>query len=211
MRAKEPLDTRLDTGQNAGQDAGQEVTPMTGRPRRPRWTSDPLTAAASALLAAAIVFAAFSAWAWLSAPRSSAAAPIRDQALRAGEQAVLNFNTLDYRRVGRGLSLWVQSSTGALHRQVVAGRTAFEQQVRQARTVTTANILDAALTSLNIQAGTARIIVALQITVVPASGTPVTKQSRLAGELNRTATGWKLSALGQVPVSAVAPGKTPGG
>ncbi len=184
---------------------------MTGMLRRPRWTRDPLIATASALLAAAVVFAAFSGWAWLSAPRASAAAPNRDEALRAGEQAVLNFNTLDYRRVDQGVSLWAQSSTGALHRQVVAGRTAFEQQVRQARTVTTAKILDAALTSLNIGTGTARIIVALQITVVPATGTPVTKQSRLAGALNRTPTGWKLSALGQVPVSAAAPGKTPGG
>jgi len=192
-------------------DAGQEVTSMTARPRRPVWTRDPLIVTASALLAAAVVFAAFSGWAWLSAPRASAAAPNRDEALRAGEQAVLNFNTLDYRRVDQGLTLWAQSSTGALHRQVVAGRTTFEQQVRQARTVTTAKILDAALTSLNIGTGTARIIVALQITVLPATGAPVTKQSRLAGELNRTPTGWKLSALGQVPVSAAEPGKTPGG
>jgi len=184
---------------------------MAGRPRRPAWTRDPLIGTASVLLAAAVVFAAFSGWAWLSAPRASAAAPIRDEALRAGEQAVLNFNTLDYRRVEAGLRLWAQSSTGALHRQVVTGRAAFEQQVKQAHTVTTAKILDAALTSLNVGAGRARIIVALQITVVPATGTPVTKQSRLSGQLNRTPAGWKLSALGQVPVSAAAPGKTPGG
>jgi Mce-associated membrane protein len=192
-------------------EAGREVTSMTGRPRRPGWTRDPLIVTASALLAAAVVFAAFSGWAWLSAPRASAAAPIRDEALRAGEQAVLNFNTLDYRHVDQGLSLWAQSSTGPLHRQVVAGRTVFEQQVRQARTVTTAKILDTALSSLNTDTGRARIIVALQITVVPATGMPVTKQSRLTGELNRTPTGWKLSTLGQVPVSAAAPGKTPGG
>lgn len=173
---------------------------------RPRWTRDPLIAAGAALLAAAVVFAAFSCAAWLSAPRASAAAPVRDDALRAGEQAVLNFNTLDYRSVDRGLKLWAQSSTGTLHSQVVADRTTFEQQVRKARTITKAKILDAALTSLNAQAGKARIIVALQITVVPASGTPVTKQSRLAGELNRTPAGWKLSALGQVPVSAASPG-----
>lgn len=181
---------------------------MTGRPVRPRWTRDPLIVTACALLAAAVVFAAFSGWAWLTAPRASAAAPITGEALRAGEQAVLNFNTLDYRHVDQGLKLWAQSSTGALHSQVVAGRTAFEQQVRQARTVTMAKILDAALTSLNIHAGTARIMVALQITVIPATGAPVTKQSRLAGVLNRTPAGWKLSALGQVPVSAAAPGKT---
>src|SRR5258708_16739159 len=114
---------------------------MTGMLRRLRGRRDTLIATASALLAAAVVFAAFSGWAWLSAPRASAAAPIRDEALRAGEQAALNFNTLDYRRVDQGVSLWAQSSTGALHRQVVAGRTAFEQQVRQAHTVTTPNTL----------------------------------------------------------------------
>ena len=162
--------------------------------------------AGAALLTVAVAFAAFAFSAWLTAPRASAAAPVRDDALRAGEQAVLNFNTLDYRRVERGLNLWAQSSTGALHHQVVAGRTTFEQQVTQARTVTTAKILDAALTRLNVKDGRARIIVALQITVVPASGAPVTKQSRLAGELDRTMTGWKLSALGQVPVSAAKPG-----
>ncbi len=47
---------------------------------------------------------------------------------------------------------------------------------------------------------------AVQITVTPASGSPVTKQSRLAGRLTRTQAGWKLSALGQVPVGAAANG-----
>jgi Mce-associated membrane protein len=172
---------------------------------------DPLLTAAAALLAAATVFAAVSGWAWLSAPRASAAAPVRDAALRAGEQAVLNFNTMDYRHVGRDLSLWAQSSTGALHRQILAGRTSFEQQVRQAQTATTAKILDAALTSLNVHAGTARIIVAVQLTVTPADGSRVSKQSRLAGELTRTPAGWKLSALGQVPVQATTPGGSPNG
>jgi Mce-associated membrane protein len=162
-------------------------------------------------VAAATVFAAVSGWAWLSAPRASAAAPVRDAALRAGEQAVLNFNTMDYRHVGRDLGLWAQSSTGALHRQIVAGRTDFEQHVRQAQTVTTAKILDGALTSLNVHAGTARIIVAVQLTVTPAHGARVAKQSRLVGELTRTPAGWKLSALGQVPVQATTPAKTPNG
>jgi Mce-associated membrane protein len=36
--------------------------------------------------------------------------------------------------------------------------------------------------------------------VTPATGTPTTKQSRLQGSLVMTASGWKLSTLGQVPV-----------
>jgi len=169
-----------------------------------------MLATGAALLAAAIVFFDVSGWLWLSAPRTPAAASARDDALRAGEQAVLNFNTLSYREVGKALTQWAQSSTGPLHRQVTTGLAAFAQQVRQARTVTRATILDAALTSLNLRAGTAHIIVALQLTVTPAGGTAVTKQSRLAGELTRTAAGWKLSQLGQVPVQAAA-GQKPAG
>jgi len=169
-----------------------------------------MLATGAALLAAAIVFFAASGWLWVSAPRAAAAARVRDDALRAGEQAVLNFNTLSYREVGKDLGLWARSSTGPLHRQVTTSRAAFEQQVRQARTVTKATILDAAMTSLNIRAGTAHIIVALQLTVTPAGGTAVTKQSRLAGELTRTAAGWKLRQLGQVPVQAAA-GQKPAG
>jgi Mce-associated membrane protein len=174
------------------------------------WRRDPLLAAACAVLAVAVVFAAWAGWYWVSAPRASAAAGARDQALREGEQAVLNFNTLDYRTVSQGLKLWEQSSTGTLHTQIASGQSAFEQQIKQAKSVTTAKILDAALSGLNAQAGTASIIVALQITVTPAHGAAATKQSRQEGVLTRTASGWKLSSLEQVPVGAAA-GKAPAG
>ena len=55
-----------------------------------------------------------------------AAAQLRDQVLQAGEQAVQNFNTLDYRKVAAGLALWEQSSTGPLHAEISAGRTQFD-------------------------------------------------------------------------------------
>jgi Mce-associated membrane protein len=174
--------------------------------RGPGWRPDPLLATASVLLLAAIVFAAWAGVSWLSAPRASAAAQSRDAALRAGEQDVLNFNTLSYKTVAQGLRLWEQSSTGPLHSQIMSGQASFEQEIRQAQTVTTARILDGALTSLNSHAGTAEIIVALQLTVTPAHGSATSKQSRLAGQLTLTAAGWKLSSLSQVPVGSAASG-----
>ncbi len=158
------------------------------------------------LVVLAAAFAGWAGWSWYSAAHSGppASAQLRDQVLQAGEQAVQNFNTLDYRKVAQGLSLWEQSSTGTLHDEIMAGRAQFVRQIQQTKTVTTARILDGALTSLT--ARTASIIVAGQITVTPASGSPVTKQSRLAGRLTRTQAGWKLSALGQVPVGAAANG-----
>jgi Mce-associated membrane protein len=173
-----------------------------------RWLSNPLLATALVLAVLAAAFAGWAGWSWYSAAHSGppASAQLRDQVLQAGEQAVQNFNTLDYRKVTQGLSLWEQSSTGTLHDEITAGRAQFTRQIQQTKTVTTARILDGALTSLNARTGTASIIVAVQITVTPASGSPATKQSRLAGRLTRTPAGWKLSALGQVPVGAAANG-----
>ena len=177
---------------------------MTTKPGARGWVAQPLVATALALAVLAAVFAAWSGWSWYRA--STAAAPadaqLRDQVLQAGEQAVQNFNTLDYRKVAAGLALWEQSSTGPLHTEISAGRTQFERQIQQTKTITTARILDGALTALNPRAGTASIIAAVQITVTPANGSPVTKQSRLVGTLAKTASGWKLSQLGQVPVGA---------
>jgi Mce-associated membrane protein len=183
--------------------------------RAPRgWLAQPLVATALVLAILAALFAAWSGWSWY---RASTAAPppdaqLRDQALQAGEQAVQNFNTLDYRKVAAGLALWEQSSTGPLHTEIIKGRAQFERQIQQTKTITTARILDGALTALNPRAGTASIIVAVQITVTPANGSPVTKQSRLVGTLAKTPSGWKLSQLGQVPVGATSGnGKGSGG
>ena len=188
---------------------------MTTKPGLRGRVSEPLVATAVVLAALAALFAAWSGWSWY---RASTAGPppgvqLRDQVLQAGEQAVQNFNTLDYRNVAAGLALWEQSSTGPLHTEISTGRAQFESQIKQTKTITTARILDGALTALNPRAGTASIIVAVQITVTPASGSPVTKQSRLAGTLTKTSSGWKLSQLGQVPVGAAgsASGNGPSG
>jgi len=170
---------------------------------------DPVLAVAIVLAVLAAGFAAWSGWAWHSAAQSdqSALAQTRDEVLQAGEQDVQNFNTLSYRNVSQGLALWEQSSAGALRTEVVAGRSEFEQQVEQAKTITTAKILDAALVTLNLHGGTATIIAAVQLNVIPAQGAADSKQTRLQGQLTRTASGWKLTALGQVPVGSAAPAK----
>ena len=177
---------------------------VTTNPGARWWLADPLVATALVLAILAALFAAWSGWSWYRASTTGPPpdAQLRDQALQAGEQAVQNFNTLDYRKVAAGLALWEQSSTGPLHTEIIKGRAQFERQIQGTKTITTARILDGALTALNPRAGTAGIIVAVQITVTPANGSPVTKQSRLVGTLAKTASGWKLSQLGQVPVGA---------
>lgn len=166
---------------------------------------------AIALVVIAAGFAGWFGWSWYHAEHSGsvAGARARDEVLREGEQAVQNFNTLDYRHLDQGLNLWESSSTGTLHSEIASGRAQFEQEIRRARTITSATVLDAALTSLDQQAHTANIIVALQITVQPPAGSSTTKQSRLEGTLKLTSAGWKLSTLGQVPVGTAAPSTGP--
>ena len=171
----------------------------------------PLLTVAITLVVIAAASAGWFGWSWYHAVHSgsTSSARARDEVLREGEQAVQNFNTLDYRNLDQGLNLWQSSSTGTLRSEILRGRPTFEQEIRKSKTITTATVLDAALTSLNQEDGTANIMVALQITVKPPTGAATTKQSRLEGTLQRTGSVWKLSSLGQVPAGVAAPGNGP--
>lgn len=143
-------------------------------------------------------------WSWYAAAHDDALtySQTRDRVLQAAEQAVQNLNTLDYRTAADGLKLWQESTTGSLHDQLVNGAGSFLDQIAKAKTVTTARIIDGAVTELDDHAGKASFLVAVEITVTPAAGSPTQKRERLSGEVTRTDAGWKLSAIGQVPVAA---------
>ncbi|WP_328913086.1 MULTISPECIES: hypothetical protein [unclassified Streptomyces] len=166
------------------------------RPRRP------LLAVALALALAAVCAAAWTGWSWYGAAHDddTAFARARDTVLAAGEQAVQNMNTLDHDDLDHGLDRWESSTTGDLHSQLVQGRADFEKQVRQAQTVSTAQVLSGAVTELDTRTGRASVMIALRITVRAPKAEPSVKESRLLGELTRTGGGWKLSALGQAPM-----------
>ncbi|MGH3389477.1 MAG: hypothetical protein ACRDOO_11440 [Actinomadura sp.] len=205
--------TRTDETAAPQSTAAPDTTGPTSATNEAAKDSDPLRTVAIVLVAIAAACAAWFGTGWYRAANDDSLhfSQARDEALRAGEQAIQNLNTLDHRNVGQGLAGWLDSTTGDLHSQISQGRPQFEQQVAQAKTTSTARILDGAITELDERAGKARIIVAIQLTVTPADGNPTTKQSRLQGELTRTDTGWKLSALGQAAVGtgAGAPSAAP--
>ncbi|MDT0402830.1 nuclear transport factor 2 family protein [Streptomyces edwardsiae] len=168
----------------------------------------PLPALALALTLVAGGFAVRAGQDWYDAAHDDRAAYAgqRDAVLAAGEQAVQNLNTLDHRDVNRGLDLWESSTTGELHEQLTTGRTEFADQVKAAKTVTTARVLSGAVTELDDRAGRARVLVALRVTVKADGGAKTDKDSRMLGELTRTDGRWKLSALGQAPVGGTSDG-----
>jgi len=163
--------------------------------------ADPVMWVAALLALVAAVCAAWFGWSWYGADHDGSLkySQSRDDALQAGEQGVLTMTPLDYRQVDQGLNRWVNSTTGDLQQQISQGRSQFESQVLQAKTITTAKILDGGVVELDDRAGTATVIVAVQITVTPQSGQPATKLSRMQAQLARTGAGWKLSSLAQAP------------
>ncbi|GAA2809676.1 hypothetical protein [Saccharopolyspora taberi] len=168
------------------------------QPRPRRWG----VVAASAALAASVIAAGVFGVSWASAANSDSTsfATERDNALEAGRQGVVNFHTLDYRDVQRGLDLWVESSTGPLRDEVQRGRQANAERIQQAKTVTEGKVLDAALTELDERAGKAMMIAVVEFTATPEGQQPAVKRTRYQVELTRDGDRWKLSNLGAVAV-----------
>lgn len=139
-------------------------------------------------------------WAMAANDSSIAYAEVRDEALRDGQSAIINFNTLDHRDVESGLQRWEDNSTGPLRDEIRQGRKDYATQIEQKRSTTTARVLDSGIVELDERAGKARMIAVLQVTVAVEGEQPATKQDRYQAELTREGDTWKLSALGLVPV-----------
>ncbi|OKJ93515.1 hypothetical protein AMK26_34065 [Streptomyces sp. CB03234] len=65
-----------------------------------------------------------------------------------------------------------------------------------------ATVTDAALTALDVRAGTAELIATVRVETTPGDGRPAgTDRKRLEADLTRTGDGWKVTALTAVPVA----------
>jgi len=170
----------------------------------------PLVVVMTSLTVAAAACAAWFSWSWLSAAHSGslALARTRDTVLQQAEQGVLNFNTLNYHDAQQGLRVWLESSTGELHAELAQNLGQEVKLVQQRKTITTARVLDGAVTQLAVGPGTATVMVAMEVTVTPAKGSPFVESESEVGQLARTASGWKLSALGYPSGTAVAGGSS---
>jgi len=123
----------------------------------------------------------------------------RDAALDAGGKGAVVMNTLDYRKVDAGMDAWERVTTGDLHDQVVSGREQSKEAITNAKTVTEAKLLSAAVENVDAQAGTATVLVSVKLSVTTGSAAPVDKYMRMSCTLARTGQDWKLNGIGQVP------------
>ncbi len=168
-------------------------------PSRRRPAITPVRALA-VLVALAAIAALFFGGRWVLALNDEglALAAQREAVLVDARQAAINLNTLDYRNVAPGLDLWEQTSTGTLLDEFRANRAEYEQVVTQARRVTVATVPDAAVAELDVRAGTARVLVAVDVEVRPEGQNPVVTRQRLELEMTRTDQGWKASRVAPV-------------
>jgi Mce-associated membrane protein len=71
----------------------------------------------------------------------------------------------------------------------------------RAKMITKANVLDAAVTALDLKKGTASVIASVNVTRTPVQGAASTVRNRFRASMTRTGGEWKLANLAVVPVS----------
>src|SRR5947209_16669482 len=105
----------------------------------------PLRTAILAVAVVAVVAFAATGWfgvSWYRAAhgKSLAVGVDRDAVLADAQRAMVTLNTLAYRRVQDGLTLWEQSTTGSLPSQLRANRDAYAPALTASTAVTTATV-----------------------------------------------------------------------
>jgi Mce-associated membrane protein len=171
---------------------------MATRPELDEHTRRLLGGALVVLLLLAVAVSGWQGWRMASdepATASTAGTAGRDAAIKAADEALLAFNSIDYRRIDPILDGWSELSSGKLHASVTAGRKAVRREVTRARTVTSARVVRSALTSYDDGAGTATVVAVLAIRSQTEGGKAKTKHTRFAGLLQRSGSSWKLSAM----------------
>ncbi|TDV45565.1 hypothetical protein [Actinophytocola oryzae] len=188
-------DSKTSSGDEDVKDADARVG--SGRPKGPQL----FMTVAVALLVAAAAVAGWYGVSWFNASNddSLSFSRTRDEVNRVGQAAIVTMNTLDYRSVDQGLKDWESATTGDLHNEVVKGKKDSRDAIVAAQSVTKATVLSSAVSELDDRAGQASVLVALKVNVAVKGQQPADKYMRLAGKLQRTADGWKLYEIGQVP------------
>lgn len=178
------------------------------------WRGGPLRVATLVVAVLALLACVLAGWfgvSWFRAAHdeSLALGMVRDTALQDAQQAAINVNTLDHRRVQDGLELWEQSATGAALEEFRTNREANVRTATDSKTSSTARVRDGAVADLNDFAGTARVLVGVDVTYTPEQREPSCVRQRLRLEMKRTPDGWKIEKIAPIGVLGRMPGACP--
>ncbi|MGH3621450.1 MAG: hypothetical protein ACRDQ5_06625 [Sciscionella sp.] len=165
-----------------------------------------LLAGALVLVLVAAGFAAWFGYAWWNAGDDASAnyAQQRDVVNRVGVGAIKNFTTIDYTKPDEYFKNIASSTTGQLHDELTQGQARYRKGIVTAKSSTDGKVLDSAVTSLDLNKGTAKMIAAVDATVTGQKRRPTTQRLWLQLELDRTGSIWKVSKLLGAPGASAA-------
>lgn len=157
-----------------------------------------------AVVVVALGFAGFAGWTWWSARGDDdlAYAVARDEVLAVGRAQVTTLTTLNSKDVDGGIEKWLAVSTGGLRDELAATDQKTRDQLKAGGTVATGRVLDAAVSELDTRSGTAKLLVAVEISTVTNDGPPAARRNRFVAGMSQVDGEWKLAALDQVPLGA---------
>ncbi|MFG2087485.1 MULTISPECIES: hypothetical protein [unclassified Spirillospora] len=157
-----------------------------------------------AAILAAVLFLGWSAWTvWQDDP-SARMVPeqTRDLVLRSAGQQIAALNTMNPAEVDAGLRAWLDASTGPLHDQLKRDEPQNRTTIGKSRTTAAATVTGAAVTSLDVRAGKAKVIASVQVELTLHGGSPTLQRKRFEAGTTRTPSGWRLESLTAIPVGA---------
>ncbi len=188
----------MDREQDSAAAGGRDTEPAGGR-----WVRI-ATIVTAVLAVLAVVAAGWYGVSWFRAANSpeQSTAMAREEVLRDARQVILNLEAIDYSTLDADLARWEASVTGPLLEDFVASRERYAEQVRTTQAKAEATIVDAAVLELNPSAGTAEVLVFVNLVTTEHKDGKETgraeKRQRLKLEMTRTEDGWKASQAGPI-------------
>ncbi|MET7996293.1 hypothetical protein ABZU76_35930 [Amycolatopsis sp. NPDC005232] len=145
----------------------------------------------------AVLAAAWFGWSWWRAAHDDALARGRDRdaVLAAASTELVALNTIDYHNGGADVDRWIGATTGQYGANLAGDRQLQLDRATSTKTVSTASLLQAAVTDLDPAAGTARVIAVLDVRVSTGGGAAVPKQARLTVDFARDGDAWKVGGV----------------
>jgi Mce-associated membrane protein len=145
----------------------------------------------------AVLAAAFSGWSWWRAASddSLARGRERDAVLAAAGPELVTLNTIDYRNAGADVDRWIAATTGQYGKDLSGDRQVQIERASTARTVSTASLVEAAVTEIDVAAGKARLLAVLDVRVSTGGSPASPRMNRLTVDVARSAGGWKVAGV----------------
>lgn len=163
-----------------------------------------ITVLAAVLALAGVGAAGWFGFSWWSAVRgnSGSAVEARDTAVEAAKQLAVTLQTVDPSQPSQAYQAWEAVATGPLLAKLKQDEQKNVDQLTKSPTRSSATTVEAALTELDADAGTATALVALDVTqatvVNGTTGPSSVRQLRVKLTLARADGSWKVSNSGLV-------------